>query len=155
MNQRLGLQQLPMNISQDTLYEFPSIRLPTEWEWQAAALGLDSWNYPWGSSWKANHANTRESGLGRTTTVGVYPEGDSRDGAMDMCGNVWEWCLNEYKNIPKLGMSSPYPRSWRGGSFLSDKNESRGKHRSGERPEERAAFVGFRVCISWPDIWVD
>jgi formylglycine-generating enzyme required for sulfatase activity len=65
------------------------IRLPTEWEWQQAATGGDPTNvYPWRLDWNSTYANTYESGLGRTTAVGLYPQGASPIGALDMSGNV-------------------------------------------------------------------
>jgi hypothetical protein len=52
------------------------IRLPTEWEWQQAATGGEpAREYPWGSEWDGNRANTYESELSRSTAVGMYPPG--------------------------------------------------------------------------------
>jgi hypothetical protein len=59
------------------------IRLPTEWEWQQAATGGDpAKEYPWGPEWISNFANTYESGLSRSTAVGLYPQGASPTGAL-------------------------------------------------------------------------
>jgi len=70
------------------------VRLPTEWEWQQAATGGDPANvYPWGEKWEKNRANTYESELNRSTAVGLYPQGASPVGALDMSGNLWEWSL--------------------------------------------------------------
>jgi hypothetical protein len=71
------------------------IRLPTEWEWQQAATGGHPESaYPWGTEFNTLRCNSKESGLQRTTVVGLYPQGISPVGALDMLGNVWEWCLN-------------------------------------------------------------
>jgi hypothetical protein len=94
------------------------IRLPTEWEWQQAATGRDAARgYPWGVDWHSTYANIYESGLSRTTAVGLYPQGASPVGALDMSGNVWEWCLNEYDNLRRTGLSGDARRAVRGGSW--------------------------------------
>jgi hypothetical protein len=64
------------------------VRLPTEAEWQFAAAGPSAKMYPWGNEWDGRLANTYESGLGRTTAVGMYPAGAGECGALDMSGNV-------------------------------------------------------------------
>jgi hypothetical protein len=55
------------------------IRLPSEWEWQQAATGGDAKNiYPWGPEWDPARCNGDQSGQRRTTAVGVYPNGATR-----------------------------------------------------------------------------
>jgi formylglycine-generating enzyme required for sulfatase activity len=126
------------------------IKLPTEWEWQQAATGGDPSNeYPWGPDWDGNRANTYESGLKRSTTVGLYPHGASRVGALDMSGNVWELCLNEFKNPNRLGLRSAVPRAVRGGSWFNYLDVARAAYRLDLDPVGRFDFVGFRcVCAS-------
>ncbi len=126
------------------------IRLPTEWEWQQASTGGDPTNaYPWGPNWVSGKANTSESGLNRTTAVGIYPHGSSPIGALDMSGNVWERCLNEFDNPKRIGISGEERRAVRGGSWYDSQNSARCALRYYNHPSNRLDGVGFRlVCTS-------
>ena len=53
--------------------------------------------YPWVGDFESERANTSESGIGRTTAVGLFPRGVSQYQALDMAGNTWEWCSSLYK----------------------------------------------------------
>jgi formylglycine-generating enzyme required for sulfatase activity len=46
--------------------------------------------------WRAGVANSREAGLGRPTAVGMYPHGAAACKALDMAGNLREWCANNF-----------------------------------------------------------
>jgi formylglycine-generating enzyme required for sulfatase activity len=84
------------------------IRLQTELEWVYAAGGdYKSERFPWdknNSTTKeigeiTRRMNVRESGIGRTTSVALYPLGSSYPfGLWDMAGNVWEWMANYYSS---------------------------------------------------------
>jgi formylglycine-generating enzyme required for sulfatase activity len=126
------------------------IRLPTEWEWQQAATGGNPANvYPWGADWNSAYANTWESRLGRTTAVGLYPQGASPVGALDLSGNVWEWCLNDYSNPQYVDLSGANRRVARGGCWYHGQDRARSAFRDLYYPNSRSADLGFRVvCLS-------
>jgi hypothetical protein len=129
------------------------IRLPTEWEWQQAATGGNIANrYPWGADWHEAYANTYESGLSRTTAVGLYPQGMSPVGTLDMSGNVWKWCLNEYEHPDRTDLSSAAPRVVRGGSWLRYRDYARAASRAHFDPRLRLDNLGLRVVRASPGL---
>ncbi|MDM8541824.1 SUMF1/EgtB/PvdO family nonheme iron enzyme [Desulfococcaceae bacterium HSG9] len=72
-------------------------RLPDENEWEAAASGFDKREYPWGE-WKEGHCNSGESEIKKTSPVGIFKNGKTPEGAVDMAGNVWEWTCSDDKS---------------------------------------------------------
>lgn len=121
------------------------IWLPTECQWQQAATGGNSArHYPWGAAWDGRCANTYESDLGRSTAVGVYPEGASPVGALDMAGNVWEWCLNKFEDPQCTDLSSNAERVARGGSWGYPRDVARVAFRGPAQPNLRYG-IGVRV----------
>jgi iron(II)-dependent oxidoreductase len=76
------------------------LSLPTEAQWEYAAAGPEGRTYPWGSEWDpkmcANHDNLGPDG--NTWPVGSFPLEASWCGALDMAGNVNQWCQDWYDN---------------------------------------------------------
>ena len=51
-------------------YSWWTFRIPTEYHWEKAARGIeDSRIYVWGNQWKSHFCNTKELGLGQTTSI--------------------------------------------------------------------------------------
>ena len=90
-------------------------RLPTEAEWEKAARGgLFGQKYPWGNLIDSRKANYNMS-IGDTTPVGEYAP--NTYGLYDMAGNVWEWCLDEYRR--DFYARSPLRNPVSGGNILN------------------------------------
>jgi hypothetical protein len=124
-----------------------SIRLPTEWEWQQAATGGNPERIcPWKGKWDTTRCNSDESRLNRTTAVGMYPQGATQQGALDMAGNVWEWCLNTYDD-PDLSITTAGRRVIRGGSWNYVPEALRVSFRYGFSADYRNFnIIGFRLA---------
>jgi formylglycine-generating enzyme required for sulfatase activity len=127
------------------------VTLPHEKQWQRAAQGDDNRLYPWGDGWQAGmHCNHGLDGEIRgTTSVLQFPSGASPYGVVDMTGNVWEWCLNQFE-IDSVETEGTAPRLLRGGSW-GDGEEGwfMTTLRYADFPNVARNTYGFRVVMNW------
>jgi formylglycine-generating enzyme required for sulfatase activity len=143
-------------------------RLPTEAEWEYVASGRgEGRRYPWGSA--PPDATRGQCGgrddlelvgdlsrlpRGGTRPVGSHPAGASRDGVLDLAGNVAEWCADWYGPYdaapaidPLRATPSPH-RVIRGGSWGYYGLSQRCADREFNNPGYGGyIYVGFRVAL--------
>jgi gamma-glutamyl hercynylcysteine S-oxide synthase len=135
-------------------------RLPTEFEWEAAA----GWNpatgraqsFPWGdSSPDARSANIDQLGFG-AAPIGTYERNVSPIGCYGMIGDVWEWTSSDFRGYPGFE-SFPYKeyseeffgpeyKVLRGGSWATRPGAIRNTFRNWDYPIRRQIFSGFRCA---------
>jgi len=115
------------------------IRLPSETEWMKAAIGIDGRIFPWGNDLSINNANFVETGIGKTSPVGCFPEGKSPYGCHDMIGNVWEFTIKsqDYQVNEDIIL--------KGGSFQDEANFINPIRRIKILPEFKSSCIGFRI----------
>ncbi|MCI5211956.1 MAG: formylglycine-generating enzyme family protein [Candidatus Electrothrix sp. ATG2] len=150
-----------------------TVRLPNEEEWEYAARGIEGLQYAWGNEFSAEKGNTRETGLERTSAVGLFSPGQAVGpgpeseafGLHDMTGNVWEWTVNRWgkefsspqftyvdwdKQIRKERESININdiKVLRGGSWDLSPRNARCAVRDWDIPDGRFSYVGFRLVFS-------
>lgn len=134
-------------------------RLPTEYEWEVAALANRSGEafrrFPWGSEAPTlQHADMDGRNQARNP-VWDYPAGESAFGCRQMIGSVWEWTSNQF--LPYDGFKvDMYPfmstlqfgdhKVTKGGSCATSSNLIRGTYRQAYLPQRNDVYTGFRSC---------
>lgn len=122
------------------------VRLPTEQEWQWAAVGTSGWEYPYGATFDSAKCNTYENGIGRTVPVTAYADVPTVFGTVNQSGNTLEWCLSEFENPANILTEGTGRPAMRGGSWGHDRYNARSIHRFGFNALNSSYAVGFRVA---------
>jgi formylglycine-generating enzyme required for sulfatase activity/class 3 adenylate cyclase len=137
-------------------------RLPSEVEHEAAQRGKAARRWAFGDEWDAPAANTVETRLKRTSPVGVFVEGDTPEGASDLCGNVLEWTVSLWgRSFDQAAYRYPYDaadgredetagpdvlRVARGGTWHYTSNLALAARRDLNTPDDRSYNLGFRLA---------
>ena len=157
-NNDLGVDHPVVRVSWQDCQDFcgkVDLSLPTEAQWEYAARGPERRQLPWGNEWDGyrccHPGNPADSG--RTASVGSFPDGASWCGALDMAGNVWEWCADRYgggyygqsERQNPTGPDIGPKRVLRGGCWLQNYAFCRSSGRYYHDPRIRSDRCGFRV----------
>jgi iron(II)-dependent oxidoreductase len=136
-------------------------RLPTEAEWEKAALWDEAAGiqraFPWGDEPPSQERANLDQLAFEPADVGAYPLGVSAYGLHQMTGDVWEWTSSffgaypgfeafPYREYSEIFFGSDY-RVLRGGSWATRPAVARGTFRNWDYPIRRQIFAGFR-CAS-------
>ncbi|HEX2906547.1 MAG TPA: formylglycine-generating enzyme family protein [Phototrophicaceae bacterium] len=126
-----------------------SVRLPTEWEWQLAATGGDPTRiYPWGTETDNRCLNSSEAEFGQPISVGMYPAGAASCSALDMAGNVLEWCINDGgRYFRRIDGISKQRKTARGGSWNYSVQWATCAYHSENAETYFFTDTGFRVVV--------
>lgn len=135
----------------DAFCKWRGARLPSEFEWERAARGLEGRIYPWG-----NEPPTCErtafgdcSGTG-PTVVGSRKAGATAEGIQDLAGNVREWTDTFYSRSTYVLARAPLTgagRVIRGGSYQSTTARSLASwSRFGFPEDDSYPNLGFRCA---------
>lgn len=140
-------------------------RLPSEAEWEAAAIGEPTpagtrlsdvrRRWPWGDSAPTASRANLDYAFDGPIDVAACAEGDSAFGCRQMIGNVWEWTASDF--LPFGGFSADpyedYSQPWfgtrkvlRGGCWATSARIARPAYRNFFTPDRSDVIAGFRTC---------
>ena len=139
-------------------------RLPSESEWEVAAVGEASGDgalagrkrrWPWGDAAPGSAMANLDFAVDAPLDVADCPAGDSAFGCRQMIGNVWEWTASDFAPFPGFAADPyrDYSQPWfgtrkvlRGGCWATSARIARPAYRNFFTPERADVFAGFRTC---------
>ncbi|MCK5220411.1 MAG: SUMF1/EgtB/PvdO family nonheme iron enzyme, partial [Candidatus Aminicenantes bacterium] len=138
-------------------YTKKKIMIPTEAQWEKAAIGTSTVIYPWGNSAPGCSRTNYNNCIGKTEPVGSYPLDISVYGVLNMGGNAAElvrdgyqadyYSISPYNNPEGPDLESTDYRVVKGGNWSS--NDLRASNRSSLGKFSRNERTGFRI------VWID
>lgn len=135
------------------------LRLPSEAEWEYACRSSSTTSYFWGDTINSDYLwfNENKNLRGKQSAVTSHFQSKKWNafGLVDMSGNVWEWCQDEWVGNYNQGPSNSQHRSGdprlrvaRGGSWLATATDCRSARRGNFAVAARDSSLGFRVAKS-------
>jgi iron(II)-dependent oxidoreductase len=142
-------------------------RLPSEIEWEAAAIGELAGDgrrladrkrrWPWGESAPNSTTANLDFAFDAPLDVADRPAGDSAFGCRQMIGNVWEWTASDFLPFPGFAADPyrDYSQPWfgtrkvlRGGGWATSARIARPAYRNFFTPDRTDVVAGFRTCAA-------
>ena len=127
-------------------------RLPTEAEWEWAAMGGKDYKWP-GTNTKSELVNYAWYDANSSNkTHEVKKKTANAYGLYDMSGNVWEWCWDRRGSSTPAGGQDPTGagsgsyRVGRGGSWKNNASNAAWASRGNLEPDRIGNYLGLRVA---------